>query len=375
MKIDDSQLATAPGSIPLWHFDEQKGYWKEDGVASKVGNKYIGKVSHFSWWNCDVFSSLVRLSITIVDVANNPLTGVRVGLSVNGINFNSALLYTNQNGQISGIIPAERNLTLNVYDICGNVISTSQIGPFGSDTVLPDIIINDTSTTNFTTVVGNLSTCNNTPVTNGYLLLNSGELLLPVTNGNFSFARVYCLANPQFTIIGADFDNFLFTVPISFNYTSPVTNINSLQVCSNVSEFIYYEMKGENATNIRHLIVSGIDASLLPSGFVIRSGSIYSYGESILDPAIRIFWNTNSPGIYNLPNSSLSAKRVWLFSGGGFNLAAFDYYGPDTTNLTIIVNRFGAVGEFIDLTFTGTTPDYNGIPTVINGTAHVIRDN
>jgi len=51
MRIDDSQLATAPNSIPLWYFDEEKGYWKQEGVATKVGNKYVGEVSHFSWWN------------------------------------------------------------------------------------------------------------------------------------------------------------------------------------------------------------------------------------------------------------------------------------------------------------------------------------
>ena len=49
VQIDDSQLATAPNTITLWHFDEEKGYWKEDGVATKVGNKYVGEVSHFSW--------------------------------------------------------------------------------------------------------------------------------------------------------------------------------------------------------------------------------------------------------------------------------------------------------------------------------------
>lgn len=30
MRIDDSQLATAPNTIPLWHFDEERGYWKEE---------------------------------------------------------------------------------------------------------------------------------------------------------------------------------------------------------------------------------------------------------------------------------------------------------------------------------------------------------
>ena len=31
MPIEASQLTTAPNSIPLWHFDEENGYWKQEG--------------------------------------------------------------------------------------------------------------------------------------------------------------------------------------------------------------------------------------------------------------------------------------------------------------------------------------------------------
>ena len=30
MRIDDAQQATAPQTIPLWHFDETTGYWKQE---------------------------------------------------------------------------------------------------------------------------------------------------------------------------------------------------------------------------------------------------------------------------------------------------------------------------------------------------------
>ena len=43
----------APTTIPLWYFDEEGGYWKEEGSATLQGNKYVGSVSHFSFWNCD----------------------------------------------------------------------------------------------------------------------------------------------------------------------------------------------------------------------------------------------------------------------------------------------------------------------------------
>lgn len=51
--IAASQLAIAPATIPLWYFDEQKGKWIEEGSAAKQGNIYVGKVKHFSSWNVD----------------------------------------------------------------------------------------------------------------------------------------------------------------------------------------------------------------------------------------------------------------------------------------------------------------------------------
>ncbi|RYZ15579.1 MAG: carboxypeptidase regulatory-like domain-containing protein, partial [Sphingobacteriales bacterium] len=77
MRIDDNQLATAPQSIPLWHFDADKGWWIEDGTATRQGNNYIGNVSHFSWWNCDTFASTVNLTVTVHDAR-------KVGLELGG---------------------------------------------------------------------------------------------------------------------------------------------------------------------------------------------------------------------------------------------------------------------------------------------------
>ncbi|PZR22481.1 MAG: hypothetical protein DI535_26100 [Citrobacter freundii] len=53
LPIAASQLASAPTTIPLWYFDEQKGKWIEEGSASRQGNVYVGKVKHFSSWNAD----------------------------------------------------------------------------------------------------------------------------------------------------------------------------------------------------------------------------------------------------------------------------------------------------------------------------------
>src|SRR5690606_37192675 len=49
-----SQQSDAPATIPLWWFDEDLGYWIQEGEAALVGTEYVGEVAHFSWWNIDV---------------------------------------------------------------------------------------------------------------------------------------------------------------------------------------------------------------------------------------------------------------------------------------------------------------------------------
>lgn len=43
IRIDDSQLATAPNTIPLWHFDDTVGYWKEMALLPKLETNTLGK--------------------------------------------------------------------------------------------------------------------------------------------------------------------------------------------------------------------------------------------------------------------------------------------------------------------------------------------
>ena len=159
MAIDDSQLATAPSSIPLWHFDEVRGYWKEEGSATRVGNKYVGNVSHFSWWNCDAQFPMVSLTVNVNDSNGNPLSNVTVQLSSNADNWPIAI--TDNTGNISGLVPANEVLTVNILDQCNAAsIYTTTIGPFSVDTVLPTITVS--SSLLISQVTGTLLKCDNT---------------------------------------------------------------------------------------------------------------------------------------------------------------------------------------------------------------------
>ena len=78
--INAAQMSTAPATIPLWSFNETTGIWQEEGSATKVRNAYVGNVSHFSWWNCDLQSPQAILKVNVKNAAGIPTVNTVVAL-------------------------------------------------------------------------------------------------------------------------------------------------------------------------------------------------------------------------------------------------------------------------------------------------------
>jgi len=363
MPIATTQLSASPTTIPLWHFDETLGYWKEEGSATKQGTKYVGTVSHFSWWNCDAQFPTVRLSVTVVNSGGTPLANVRVGIrratnsyTVNGI--------TNSQGQVSGLVPANETLTMVVFDSCGNIVSTTNIGPFAVATTLPNLVIPN-STIQSTLVQGSLLKCDGTNATNGYVLMRYGNqnLLTNVTNGAFSFTMLVCSAtNTGFSLQGFDYDNLQTTNSINFTFTSPTTNVGNITACNTISEFISYRI---DSNPIRYIIANitasgrGTSSGTTNAGLTISSYSINAPGTN---QNFYLFGNTIIPGIYTTSAFSIESADTGSINVQTVNTVSF--------NLSTV----GAVGQYIDITFNGTYTNSTGSHT-ITGVAHVIRDN
>ncbi len=101
--IPQSQLTTAPQTIPLWYFDEAEGVWIEEGVATRQGDKYIGTVSHFTDWNCDDPKEFATVIGRVVDCNGGHITRgeVFIGQSSNDLN-NGVVLQNPDNGAAEG---------------------------------------------------------------------------------------------------------------------------------------------------------------------------------------------------------------------------------------------------------------------------------
>jgi hypothetical protein len=80
MPIQPGQLAVAPATIPLFHYDESSGNWLEDGALTRSANRYVGQITHFSVFNADtVFPGGACVKV--------PLNGFTTPVTLNGTYF------------------------------------------------------------------------------------------------------------------------------------------------------------------------------------------------------------------------------------------------------------------------------------------------
>lgn len=365
MDIDASQLSTSPTTIPLWSFDEITGIWREEGTATKVGNKYLANVSHFSWWNCDAPFDQCNLTVTVQNNNNLPVSNLTVTLIRPNQTYGTNGL-TNSAGQVSGIIPANETLTVKVSDYCGNIIYTASVGPFaaGSSTTLPTIVLTP-SAISTVTVVGVLKTCTNANVTNGLVKLKNlnttnyySQVLQTVTNGNFSFVTNICGSSQQFELIGEDYSNLQTTTPILFTATAPTANVGVINTCNTVNEFITYQVD----SNPINYILTNINAG--------TNGPI-SNGLVISTPQNSPFLYLTGTGVTSVGSYTTSQFNIEFSNSPG----TITGVGNTTTNnIQFLVSQIGPIGGYIDVTFNGSYTNTTGTHT-ISGTAHVIRDN
>jgi hypothetical protein len=111
-----------PSTIPLWAFDEDKGLWVEEGVATLQNNVYVGEVSHFSWHNLDYPAERVTIKGTVKDCTNQPVAGIKVQVD-------QTYDYTDINGNYSVYVP--ENTPVNV------VVPSAQYFNYAPEVAIP----------------------------------------------------------------------------------------------------------------------------------------------------------------------------------------------------------------------------------------------
>ena len=367
--VDASLMGIAPTTIPLWYFDEDKGYWKEEGQATLQGNMYVGTVTHFSFWNCDIPAEAITLCVTTTDPENNILNNLYV--TITSVTFGTRGGYTNDNGEVCGFVPSDETLELNVYsyDDCGeSPLHTESVGPFNADSNISVIVPNDSDIIQ-ETVIGVFNTCNGDPVTDGYVQVTYGNQTFTdaVDNGNFEINMLRCDDNNTFSIKGSDYVNLQTTDSISYTFTTPLTNIGTITACNAVTEFIQYTIDDADAV----FIFENIDATFLENGPNTNS------------PTLTIFGSTNDQQTCyymqgNLNDPDYEGDYDYLdfndINDTGFFIGECLSVSNTNNMISFNLTTLGNVGEYIDINFSGAYEDYNNQPHTITGVIHVLRD-
>ena len=329
--VPASIASSAPASIAIWYFDENAGRWKEDGTATKTGNGYVADVSHFSFWNCDAQFPLITFSATVLTTAGKPLVNAQVRIrrtANNGAGYGM----TDSAGYVSGKIPVNEALVLEVLDQCGTVIYSQNIGPYTSNISLGNITASN-STTSLLTISGGITDCSNLPVTNGYVLfyINGRYYRTSVTNGNYSISITNCSTVVSLTVLGVNNSTNEQSSPQTVSIGSQNVVIPAFQACgTSTLQTLDYTVDGTN-----YIITSPPD-----SVFCSITGS----GTN----------NYNYIGGYNTG----STKRItFSFTGavtgtGNYpinymTVSQVDSASIITTSPVVTITQYGTTGQFI----------------------------
>lgn len=342
--IPEALRSQAPATIPLWSLNENTGLWKEEGQATRQGNDYVGEVSHFSYWNCDAPFPIVNFTVTVHDQQGQPVAGGEVVISSNATDTISisASGHTNAEGIVKGTLPANRNLTLKVYDKCRNLLTTKNIGPFSTSTDLGTIVAN--IQTGKVTISGSVINCNNVPLANGYVLAEIENVYysIPVTNGSFSQTISRCGTAPASATLKAyDITGNSAGTAVGLTINGNTLNAGQLSSCGTaLNAYINYT-------------VDGASIYVAPPG----------------DTIITVNTGSNITLIGSFPKNDTTKTHI-IFQMSGERRAGtnhnvsiiYAYKGEQeyTRNgvVTAAITEYGAgVGEYIAGAFSGTVID------------------
>lgn len=343
MTIDVAAALTskAPATIPLWHFDEGSGYWREDGSATLANGRYSGQVSHFSCWNYDSQNPSVHINGRVVDQNGNPVAGVHVWFRVAG-DYSGGHGNTDDDGTFSGPVAKDELLEVSIFDyngICSSVpIYVGQAGPFSADATIPDIVVN-IPTVNQLDITGDFTDCNGNTVTDGYIKVYNGSYNLyyfPIENGQVNVTTSVCSGSGAYSLVAVDRAGLKETNPIPLTVPGS-NNLGTVNICTVNADFLTII-----CSNI------GVNTTITDSvGVYSRDGDGKFVNASNSSGFVVFFYNDGNQSDFNTGTFSINGGEFQVLDGSSQKRAYVVQQGS-----TIIITQAGAPGQKVIGTYT-----------------------
>jgi hypothetical protein len=336
---------TAPSGIPLWYFDEATGLWREEGTAVKNGNTYEGEVSHFSFWNCDVPANFVQVNMTVKDNNGNPVPYAQVKISRVSNPGSAAYGYTDSSGYVGGAIPSSTQLKLEIFSnaSCGTALHTQTFTSGTTNLSLGIISINTTQ--GAATISGTATTCSNTPVVNGFIIMKKGNqyFRFPVSStGTFQFTTILCNSTAtSVQLIAEDIAASQQSNPSTHTINAGANAIGNIQACGVTTQ----QFLNLTINSVSYNYTAPVDSlTLRPEQSGTANPGFYLTGFRMAAPfrSTSFLWSGN--GIAAGSTQSLILFRTQEISDST----------TIVTPVNINITEYGSVGQFVAGNFTGT---------------------
>ena len=360
--VQSNQVGNAPTEIPLWHFDETNGFWMKEGSATLQNGKYVGKVKHFSFWNCDTPEAAnITLEMTLVDASGNPLPNLQVELTSSNYGTRSGI--TNSSGWVGGLIPNNEVLAMSVYMPVQGIscqLLMQNIGPFTVNTNLGNITITNSGNIVITTVSGIVQDCNMIPVTNGIAMMSVGgynSYDLTDANGAYSFSHITCITG------GVSADLFAQDLTAFTQGSTSTITLNGGAISQNLS-------------SCGAVIPEYISHSENGVPFMFTNPLTISCTDSIGGTSLQVSANNFGAGSQQQLNFTLNdlgggSYSVTNFFGYGFTGVQTTLY---TVNTVTVSNYPALTGQYLDCVITGTFLSPPAATLPFTTTVHILKD-
>ncbi len=292
MIIPAAMTDKAPSTIPMWYFDEYAGVWKEEGVATRAGDRYIGQVRHFSFWNYDAWFSTIEWGASFAYEDGSPASQVKVCITIDNLGT-SKCEYTDAEGSVHGLVAKDERLGLTVLGACNEVLYESVLGPYSGNALIGPVSIANSGA--LSRISGYVVDCLHKPLSDGFVKVSTGResyyLIPDPQTGAFESIVSSCIGG-NITVFSYNNTDMTFSDVRTVPY-SPVINTDTLLTCSTLEEYAIIEIEGfpnpiyfdslefrifEEYTSIRAEDISGSMFGVWFEGSTI--GSYYAMKDS-----------------------------------------------------------------------------------------------
>jgi len=333
LAIPNQQLGKAPSTIPLWYFDEAKGYWVEEGQATRQGNSYVAQLPHFSYWNCDQTFTLINWEASFTYTDGNPAQNNIICLTILSTGDQRCEI-TDANGVVSGPLPANEAMEINVENDCGKMVYTKEIGPFTDDIKMNSIALTGANGIDYANITGTALQCDGSPLSSGYVkvhtALNDFIFAIKDATGHYEGRYAFC-SGDVITLKVYDVVNHLVSLPHVITFDRDL-DAGSLRACEQVDEYIRYKITGFSREYIYYLPESE------PGNL---STSIYSLDSIGVKGKFGFSFDGRSIGQY----------KGYTFFGNQINIPNGQV--AYINNMNVNVTEYGSTGEYIRGNFSG----------------------